>query len=391
MCAKNFNRQGTGNTTDPLMANTDVVPTCSATIIQPTVDSQTISKPTMPCLLQGATPATQEPALNGLSVIKNTFAQQNLPPDITNIIMASWRKRTQNQYKTHVEKWLAISGERKIDHISPQISEALQFLMHLYNQGLSYSTINTARFALPSILNIRGPHHFGSHPLVTCFLKGMYETWKPQPKYKTIWDVATVLKYLKTLWPLEQLSLKDLTIKLLILLLLITGQQEQSIHLLNLDGMIMSLQSCSFELLHHIKTSKPNKSDSSIDICSYQPDNTLCPLPTLKEYLRKTEPLRGTGHCLSMSYSHIKESPGTLFLGGLNPDLNQQGLIPAYLQPIVPGQLRHPKRKRDVPLYVVLASAGWGLAATFYKFYHKPIVQQPTLAETVLQLLLHLL
>ena len=78
------------------------------------------------------------------------------------------------------------------------------------------------------------------------------------------------------------------------LIILVTGQRGQSIHLLNLDGMSMSSQSCSFELLDHIKTSKPIKRDSSIDIGSYTPDNTLCPLLTLKEYFKKTEPLRGT-------------------------------------------------------------------------------------------------
>ncbi|PFX23336.1 hypothetical protein AWC38_SpisGene12136 [Stylophora pistillata] len=54
--------------------------------------------------LQGATPSTQGSAPDGLSFIRNTFAQQDLPPDITNIIMASWSKGTQNQYKTYVEK-----------------------------------------------------------------------------------------------------------------------------------------------------------------------------------------------------------------------------------------------------------------------------------------------
>ena len=74
------------------------------------------------------------------------------------------------------------------------------------------------------ILNVEGPHPFGSHPLVSRFLKGIYETRKAQPKYKTIWDVAIVLKHLKTLEPLEELPLKDLTLKLLLLLLLATGQ-----------------------------------------------------------------------------------------------------------------------------------------------------------------------
>ena len=155
--------------------------------------------------------------------------------------------------------------------------------MSLYNQGLTYSTINTARSALSLILNIDGPHPFGSHPLVSRFLKGIYETRKPQAKYKTIWDVAIVLKHLKTLEPLDKLSLKDLALKLLLLLLLATGQRGQTIYLLSLDGMTMSPLSCTFDLLEHIKTSKANKRKNSIDINGYHADNAPCPLLTLKK------------------------------------------------------------------------------------------------------------
>ena len=162
--------------------------------------------------------------------------------------------------------------------------------MSLYNQGLSYSTINTARSALSSILNIEGPTPFGSHPLVMRFLNGVYETRKPQT---TIWDFATVLKYFKTLWPLQHLFFKLLTPKLLLLLLLTTVQRGQSIHLLSLDSITMSAQSCKFELLEHVTTSRPNKREHSIDINSYQPDDTLCPLLTLKEYIKRTENLMG--------------------------------------------------------------------------------------------------
>ena len=43
-------------------------------------------------------------------------------------------------------------------------------------------------------------------------------------------------------------------------------------------------------------------------------------------------------------------------------------------------------KERDLPLDVILATTGWVSAATFQKFYHKPIIQQPTLADTVLQM-----
>ena len=127
--------------------------------------------------------------------IRNTFTQQNLSADITDILMASWRRGTQAQYKTYVEKWLAFCDKRKINNSFPKINEALEFLNSLYKQGLSYSTINTARSALSAILNV-GEHTFGSHPLVTRFFKGLYEINKPEPKYKYIWDVNTVLEHL---------------------------------------------------------------------------------------------------------------------------------------------------------------------------------------------------
>ena len=216
MCSKDYTRQSKGNITDPCVANTDLVSTCPPTTVEPTLDFQAITKPATSCSLQGATSTTQNPASDGLSFIRNTFAQQDLSSDITDM--------TKKQYKTYVERWLVFCHERKINHSSPKIGEALQFLMSLYNQGLTYSTINTARSALSLILNIEGPHPFGSHPLVSRFLKGIYETRKPQPKYKTILDVAIELKHLKTREPLEELSLKDLTLKLLLLLLLATGQ-----------------------------------------------------------------------------------------------------------------------------------------------------------------------
>ena len=65
---------------------------------------------------------------------------------------------------------------------------------------------------------------------------GLFENQAPHPRYREIhvWDALTVLNYLATLTPLEQLSLKHLILKLIMLLLLDMGQRGQSIHLLNI-------------------------------------------------------------------------------------------------------------------------------------------------------------
>ena len=173
--------------------------------------------------------------------------------------MASWRAGTQKQYKTYFEKWLLFCREREVDYCSPPISAALEFLIGLYAQGLGYSILNTARSALSSILFISDCQNFGSHPLVVRFTKGVFETRKPKPKYDNIWDVSKVLTYLSTLHPVQELPLKDLTLKVLMLLLLVTGQRGQSIHSMNLSAMKLTESACQFQILDHTKTSKPGR------------------------------------------------------------------------------------------------------------------------------------
>ena len=324
---------------------------------------------------------------NGLSFIRDTFTQQNLSADITDIIMASWRRGTQVQYKTYVEKWLAFCRKKKIDNSCPNISEALEFLSSLHKQGLSYFTINTARSALSAILNI-GEYTFGSHPLVTRFFKGLYELNKPEPKYKYIWNVNAVLEHLKTVEPLEQITLKELTLKLVMLLLLATGQRGQSIYLLSLDGMTMRDHSCTFELMEHIKTSKPNKVIKPIEINFYLPDKTLCPLTVLKAYIKRTKPLRSTETKLFISFiqPHKAVSRDTISRWTKNAMAAAGIDTSKFTSHSTRAAVSSKAKDKDIPLDVILSTAGWASANTFYKFYHKPVLNQVTLADTVLKL-----
>ena len=164
--------------------------------------------------------------------------------------------------------------------------------MTLHSQGLSYSSINTARSALSSILKLDNCDNFGTHPLVTRFMKGIYELIKPKPKYNQICDVSQVLDYFKTLYPLENLSLKELTQKTVMLLLLVTCQRRQFIHLLSLNGIQLTFQTAYLSLDEHTKRSRPNNVTSAVTTTEFTPDSRICPLTALKAYMKKTETLR---------------------------------------------------------------------------------------------------
>lgn len=357
------------------MANTVVVSACPSTSLQGTMDTYPRQKTALSSNTR-ATPTMEEAKPDGVSTLRNSFRQFSISPEVTDIIMASWRSGTQKQYKTYLEKWLVFCRERDADICSPPISDALEFLMGLYSQGLGYSTLNTARSALSSILRISDCHSFGSHPLVVRFMKGVFETRKPKPKYDEIWDASKVLNYLSTLHPVKELPLKDLTLKVLMLLLLVTGQRRQSIHLMTLSAMKLTELVCQFQILQHTKTSKPGHSSTSITISEFEQDRRICPLTALKEYLARTQGLRNGEKYLFISYvkPHRAVSRDTISRWAKSV-LECSGIDSHKFSPHSTRAAAASRAKqKDVPLDVILAHVGWRSAETFRKFYDKPVI-----------------
>jgi len=134
----------------------------------------------------------------------------------------------------------------KINPISIPVASGLNFLAELYNKGLSYSALNTARSALTSVIVLQGDQSFGNHSLVSRFLKGTFTTRPALPKYKEVWDVNIVLVHLKTLRPAETLSLKLLSFKIVMLMAILSGQRCQTIHALTTSNMKVSNSKVTF-------------------------------------------------------------------------------------------------------------------------------------------------
>ena len=65
----------------------------------------------------------------------------------------------------------------------------------------------------------------------------------------------------------------------MLLLLVTTGQREQFIHLLSLNGIQLTSQAACLSLDEHNKTSRPNNSTATVPITEFTPDSRLCPLP----------------------------------------------------------------------------------------------------------------
>ena len=109
-----------------------------------------------------------------------------------------------------------------------------------------------------------------------------------------IWDVKQVLQFLKTFSPKRCLSLKELTYKLAMLLALVTIQRKQTLLQLDISSEYLkkSKDEYTFILSKHVKQSRPNYPVPPVIIPRYTPDEDICPLLCLEEYIERTKELR---------------------------------------------------------------------------------------------------
>lgn len=111
--------------------------------------------------------------LVSVPLIRRSVEDHQLPQNVTNIIMSSWRKGTTKQYKCYLNKWEIFCSRRNINSIHTSVNNVLIFLTELYETGVGYSAINTAKSALSNVVTLAGMDNvqLGNHALVKRFMK----------------------------------------------------------------------------------------------------------------------------------------------------------------------------------------------------------------------------
>ena len=276
------------------------------------------------------------------------------------------------------------------DPLHPTVRAVLSFLHSLFKSGLSYSALNTARSAVSNIdMNVGvTPDHrpVGKHFLVCRYLKGVFNKLKPVPKYNNIWPVDTVLDYLSLFWPLDEISLKELTLKLVMLIALTTGQRCQTLTFLDTSEQYMQRnEECfNFALTGHLKQDKPGKVFGNLRLYKY-PVRELCVYETLDYYLRATEKLRNSSKLL-VSYIKPYRAVTSATIGRwLKTLLGQAGIDTEIFSGHSTRCASTSKALMSVSVDVILATAGWNEESTFRKFYNKPVAVTSQMGVAILK------
>lgn len=200
-------------------------------------------------------------------------------------------------------------------------------------------------------------------------MRGVFNVKPPVPKYCFTWDVSLVLNFLKTLYPLEKLTLKLLTFKVTALLALACAPRAQTLVSMNLDYMKVKDNEILFIFPNLLKTSKQGK---SFQLClEHFIDEKLCVMHTVLFYIKLTESTRKCRRLL-ISYVTFDSVSSSTIARWLKTVLELSGVDTSVFKP-------HSYRSASTSaaydagcsLDKVLKTADWKSDKNFYKFYYR--------------------
>jgi len=228
--------------------------------------------------------------------------QEEFSEKASAVILNSWRGTNQKQYQVYLKKWYSFCSKRGFDPCSVSSVKALDFLAELFEQGLGYSALNTARSALSQVLPPQAGVPFGELPLTKQFMKGVFQEKPSLPRYTVTWDPVLLLSFLRRQSPNGKLDLKMLTLKTVTLLTLLSAQRVQTVHFFDIRNMSITDSIVKVSIGDKLKQTRPGYHLHELEFPAYSPDQQLCPVSVVKEYLSRTKPLRGEITTLFISF-----------------------------------------------------------------------------------------
>ena len=130
----------------------------------------------------------------------------------------------------------------------------------MYTKGCLYSGLCGARSALSSVVCINRFSKLSDHPMISRYLKEIFNWHLPLPKYTQIWDINQVLDYYTNLPDNEELEYKYILKKLVMWFLILGARRKQKLFTINIENIIFTDDKVIILPNKTRKHTNPNKS-----------------------------------------------------------------------------------------------------------------------------------
>ena len=370
--AENTARPGHRPASVPILADSTLVSSGNAVADRPAAGPA--KKTTSPSPARATrrftrAPPTGIPAVDGLPLVGRFLADQRISGQTAAVITSAWRQSTIKQYRPYLRKWEEYCGRRSADPFNPPLHLALDYPTELLQTGIGYSAISTAKWAIASVTGTVNGRDFASHPLVKKFMKGVFQRKPSLPRYRVTWSVGQVLSYLEQ-QTLSDISLKDLTLKVTMLLCLLTGQRLQTLAAMHLDHTALNDHQCIFYINEVLKFSRPQKHIAPVTPRRYDVNTNLCGTPFTQvlghdRSLIRRDKAEARRLLLRFRKPHCGVTVDTISLW-VKQVLCKLGIdTTIFSAHSARGASTSAAARRGAPLDAILTAASWSSAKTF--------------------------
>ena len=337
-----------------------------------------------PVRQNGDSPVMENSSTDCVASFRGRMQTAGFSEKVCEVLLASWRDSTTKRYAGPWKTWACWCAERSKCPFSAPVNDILEFLTFQFKErNLAYRTIGVYKSCISQFHDLIDGKSVGSLPVVSRFMKGIFELQPPKPKIPTTWPVDKVIVFLQDLSSVEQLSLPDLSLKLAMLLALTSAARVHELIALNLANAIQKRDCWTFILGQHVKNSRPNHPGRKLSFQAYVDDPRICVVKCLQQYVQCTTELRGKEQQLLISYKapHMAICSQTLSRW-LRSVLTKAGIPAEYTGHSTRSASTSEAAKSGLPMELILAAADWSSATVFKKHYHK--TTQGTFANSVL-------
>ena len=272
------------------MANPVLVPSVTKALDSKPFDfAQSPRRITRPKQGTSASNNKRKPATPGMDNFRERLSSEGISKESATLIANATRSGTITHYESSWHKWNSWCVRRQIDPIKCPLTHILDFLTECFHEGFQFNTIARFSSAIAAYHDPIGGITVGSNPRVSAFLSVIFNSRPPQPKYTFIWNVKRLIEFLTTLPYDSDLSLKDLTLKLTMLLALTSAARASEICYLDTRYLIKHNSGYIFQFGKTTKTSKKGKLRSAIKFIPFDTNKNLYVCHHIDLYLEKTK------------------------------------------------------------------------------------------------------
>lgn len=228
------------------------------------------------------------PSTGHLAHLRRHYHAAGLSEQVIHMLRKSWKNWTESSYSNAwrlLDHWCL---RRDTDPLSAPVSNIPEFQFEARKQ---YRTLNSIRLAIAMTHSEVDGKHVGEHPLVSRFLKGVFNCCPSKPKYTTTWNMDVVLTYLKTLPENEDVSFQLFSHKVALLMALANADKCSDLAALELGYRSFQENGVRFIIPRLTKTRRMGPPIEAFYV-AFPEDPTICPIQALWCYEGRSEGLR---------------------------------------------------------------------------------------------------